>query len=104
MSFSLSPVMISTSGNISPIKSSMLTVTKKDDTSTSVLYNDPKIFDEEVLYTFNKDGSASSISPAWGTKTSAPKGTFNFKEGTPLIEMVNSYNSYQQKNKLDLKV
>ncbi|MBR1460317.1 hypothetical protein IJ596_01620 [bacterium] len=47
------------------------------DGSVNVYYNDPSCVDEEMKYTFNPDGSASSLSLAWGTKTNKPAGTFS---------------------------
>lgn len=43
----------------------------------SVLYDDKNIRDEETMYNFKADGSASSVSCAWGNKTELPPGTFS---------------------------
>lgn len=45
--------------------------------SVKVLYDDPNIRDEEMLYEFNSDGSANSQSLAWGGKTEYKAGTFS---------------------------
>ena len=45
--------------------------------SITIHYNDKNIKDEEKTYEFFKDGSASSVSNAWGTKTELPPGTFS---------------------------
>ena len=49
---------------------------KKED-SVTIYYNNPHCTDEEMMYTFYKDGSAESVSCAWGGKTSVPAGTFS---------------------------
>ena len=48
-----------------------------EDGTVKIAYNDPHSFDEECIYTFKADGSASSVSSAWGTKTEYPAGTFS---------------------------
>ena len=59
---------------------------------------------KECTYTFNKDGSASRVSNAWGTKTEFPKDTFVYNGKETPLEMVNEFNSYSNyKNKLDLQ-
>lgn|SRR5574344_2306975 len=69
-----------------------------------VNYDDPKIKDEECTYTFNKDGSASCVSNAWGTKTELPKGTLKKDASTASPEeMVNLFKSYQKDKKLDVQ-
>ena len=84
---------------ISPITSSMLTVTKNNNGSIIINYDDPNIRDEECTYTFNKDGSASCVSNAWGTKTEFPKDTFIYNGKETPLEMVNEFNSYQNYKK-----
>ena len=87
----------------SPITSSMLTVTKYNNGSTVINYDDPNVRDEECTYTFNKDGSASCISNAWGTKTEFPKDTFVYNGKETPVEMVNEFNSYRDyKNQLNV--
>ena len=88
---------------ISPITNSMLTVTNNNNGSTIINYDDPNMRDEECTYTFNKDGSASRVSNAWGTKTEFPKDTFIYNGKETPLEMVNEFNSYQDyKNKLNV--
>ena len=88
---------------INPITSSMLTVTKNNNGSIVINYDDPKVRDEECTYTFNKDGSASCVSNAWGTKTEFPKDTFIYEGKETPVEMVNAFNSYQNyKNQLNV--
>ena len=88
---------------ISSITNSMLTVTKNNNGSTIINYDDPNMRDEECTYTFNKDGSASRVSNAWGTKTEFPKDTFIYDGKETPLEMVNEFNSYQDyKNKLNV--
>ena len=89
---------------INPITNSMLTVTKNDKGSTVINYNDPAMKDEECTYTFNKDGSASCVSNAWGTKTAEfPKDTFIYDGKETPVEMVNEFNSYRDyKNQLNV--
>ena len=43
----------------------------------SVLYDDKNIRDEESVYEFRPDGSASKQSLAWGVRTELPAGTFS---------------------------
>ena len=45
--------------------------------TVKVVYDDKRIHDEETTYIFNPDGSGSSVSHAWGTKTELPAGTFS---------------------------
>lgn len=52
------------------------TVSKDKSGSTIICYDDPRMHDEECTYVFNKDGSASCVSNAWGGKTELPKDTF----------------------------
>ena len=88
---------------INPITNSMLTVTNNNNGSTIINYDDPNMIDEECTYTFNKDGSASRVSNAWGTKTEFPKDTFIYNGKETPLEMVNEFNSYQDyKNKLNV--
>lgn len=90
--------------SMSPITSSMLTVAKQNKNTIVINYDDPNIKDEECTYTFNKDGSASRVSNAWGTKTEFPKDTFIYNGKETPLEMVNEFNSYSNyKNKLDLQ-
>lgn len=90
--------------SINPITNSMLTVAKNDNGSTVINYDDPSIKDEECTYTFNKDGSASCVSNAWGTKTELPKDTFIYNGKETPLDLVNEFNSYKNyKNKLDLQ-
>ena len=42
-----------------------------------VYYNDMRMNDEESIYTFNPDGSASVQSCAWGCRSDLPAGTFS---------------------------
>jgi len=49
----------------------------KKEGSVTVYFDNPKCRDEEMKYTFNPDGSASSLSLAWGTKANKPAGTFS---------------------------
>ena len=88
---------------ISSITNSMLTVTKNNNGSTIINYDDPNMRDEECTYTFNKDGSASCVSNAWGTKTEFPKDTFIYEGKVTPVEMVNAFNSYRDyKNQLNV--
>lgn len=88
---------------INPITNSMLTVTKNNNGSTVINYDDPSMRDEECTYTFNKDGSASCVSHAWGTKTEFPKDTFIYNGKETPVEMVNEFNSYRDyKNQLNV--
>lgn len=88
---------------ISSITNSMLTVTKNNNGSTIINYDDPNMRDEECTYTFNKDGSASCISNAWGTKTEFPKDTFVYNGKETPVEMVNEFHSYRDyKNQLNV--
>ena len=78
--------------SIIPVQSSKLSFIKNDKGAITILYNDPDMCDEELLYTFNKDGSASCVSTAWGhTLSSVPKDTFHFKDGTSAQKMVRHY-------------
>ena len=43
----------------------------------AVIYDDKKVHDEEMIYIFNPDGSATARSCAWGGKTECPKGAFS---------------------------
>ena len=89
---------------ISPITNSMLTVAKQNKDSVVINYDDPNAKDEECTYTFNKDGSATCVSNAWGTKTEFPKDTFIYNGKETPLDMVNEFNSYKNyKNKLDLQ-
>lgn len=45
--------------------------------TVTVFYDDKNIRDEEMIYEFKPDGSASSVSCAWGVKTELPPGTFS---------------------------
>ena len=47
------------------------------DGSVVVLYDDKKCHDEEMIYVFKQDGSATAQSCAWGTKSERPVGTFS---------------------------
>ncbi len=88
---------------INPITNSMLTVTKNNNGSTVINYDDPNVRDEECTYTFNKDGSANCVSNAWGTKTEFPKDTFIYNGNETPVEMVNEFNSYREyKNQLNV--
>ena len=88
---------------VSSITNSMLTATKQNNGATVINYDDPNVKDEECTYTFNKDGSASCVSNAWGTKTEFPKDTFIYKENETPAEMVNEFNSYKNyKNQLNV--
>ena len=49
----------------------------KKTNTIKVLYDDKNIRDEEKTYVFNADGSASSVSHAWGIKSELPPGTFS---------------------------
>ena len=44
--------------------------------TVTVTYDDKNIRDEETMYEFRTDGSATATSFAWGTKTELPAGTF----------------------------
>lgn len=78
----------------------MLAVSKNSQGSTIITYDDPNMRDEERTYTFNKDGSASCVSHAWGTKTQYPQGTFIYdeKKDSPalMVQEYDSYNKYKQ--------
>lgn len=51
--------------------------------------------DEECTYTFNKDGSVSCVSNAWGTKTELPKDTFIYdNKKVSAEEIINEYKKY----------
>lgn len=49
----------------------------KDTKSVYVLYDDKRIHDEEKMYEFRKDGSATAVSCAWGNRSELPPGTFS---------------------------
>lgn len=61
------------------VKGSRIHISVSGDKQTgySFFYNNLNWFDEELLYTFKPDGSATVISAAWGTKQEYPKGTFS---------------------------
>ena len=84
----------------------MYTVIKGQNGSTIIQYDDPGMWDEECTYTFNKDGSASCVSNAWGTKTELPKDTFvdDGKEVSPeqLVKEFNDYYAYCKKNNIKI--
>jgi hypothetical protein len=61
---------------------------------TSITYDNPNMRDEECTYTFNKDGSASCVSHAWGTKTELPKGSFIDNGKAAPEKMVEDYKAY----------
>lgn len=88
--------------NITSSGNSMYKVSQNNNGSTIINYDDPNMRDEECTYTFNKDGSASRVSNAWGTKTSLPKDTFvdDGKEITPekLVKEYNDYYAYCKQN------
>lgn len=88
--------------NISSVSNSMYKVSQNNNGSTIINYDDPNIRDEECTYTFNKDGSASRVSNAWGTKTSLPKDTFidDGKEisAEKLVKEYNDYYAYCKQN------
>lgn len=92
--------------NISPISNPMYTVLQNNNNSTVIRYDDPNKRDEECSYTFNKDGSASCVSDAWGTKTELPKGTFidDGKEisAEKLVQEYKDYYNYCKKNNIKL--
>ncbi len=92
--------------NISPISNPMYTVLQNNNNSTVIRYDDPNMRDEECSYTFNKDGSASCVSDAWGTKTELPKGTFkdDGKEisAEKLVQEYKDYYNYCKKNNIKL--
>lgn len=75
--------------------SPIYSVSQNKNGSTIINYDDPNIHDEECTYTFNKDGSASCVSNAWGTKTELPKDTF-VDDGKPVSAeaLVNEYKKY----------
>ncbi len=75
--------------------SPIYTVAQGKNGSTIINYDDPNIHDEECTYTFNKDGSASCVSNAWGTKTEFPKDTF-VDDGKKVSaeDLVNEYKNY----------
>ena len=59
--------------------------------SIEVLYDDKNIHDEETLYEFKDDGSATARSLAWGTTTTCPPGTFSdMLVSLPKTEELNS--------------
>lgn len=82
------------------------TVSQGKNGSTIINYDDPNMRDEECTYVFNKDGSASCVSNAWGTKTELPKDTFvdDGKEVSPekLVEDYKKYYDYCKKNNIKL--
>lgn len=84
--------------------SPIYSVLKTQNGSTVINYDDPNIRDEECTYTFNKDGSASCVSNAWGTKTEFPKNTFidDGKEvsAEKLVQEYKDYYAYCKKNNL----
>lgn len=45
--------------------------------TVTVYYDDKNIRDEEKTFVFNPDGSASSVSHAWGVKDELPPGTLS---------------------------
>ena len=61
------------------VKGSRIHISVSGDKQTgfSFFYNNLNWFDEELLYTFKPDGSATVMSAAWGTKQEFPKGTFS---------------------------
>ena len=75
--------------------SPIYTVAQGKNGSTIINYDDPNIHDEECTYSFNKDGSASCVSNAWGTKTELPKDTF-VDDGKKVSaeDLVNEYKNY----------
>lgn len=54
-----------------------ITVSGDKQSGYSFFYDNIHSLDEEMMYTFNPDGSATVISYAWGTKQEYPKGTFS---------------------------
>ena len=76
----------------------------------AVIYDDKKVHDEEMIYIFNPDGSATAHSYAWGGKTECPKGAFSdILVKLPTADKYNSkiakklavaYRNYEQKNNL----
>ena len=49
----------------------------REDGSINILYDDKNINDEESTFIFRTDGSASSMSHAWRSRTDYPAGTFS---------------------------
>lgn len=75
--------------------SPIYSVSQNKNGSTIINYDDPNMRDEECTYTFNKDGSASCVSLAWGTKTELPKDTFvNDGKEISAEQLVSEYNKY----------
>lgn len=73
----------------------MYSVSQGKNGSTIINYDDPNIHDEECTYTFNKDGNASCVSNAWGTKTELPKDTFIYdNKKVSAEEITNEYKKY----------
>ena len=76
----------------------------------AVMYDDKNVYDEEMIYTFNPDGSATASSCAWGGKTECPKGAFSdILIKLPTADKYNSkiaknlavaYRNYERKNNL----
>lgn len=83
-------VMISNS-----VSNPMYRMSQDKNGSIIIDYDDPRCHDEECRYTINKDGSATCVSNAWGTKTELPKDTF-FNDGKEhsAEEMVALFNDY----------
>ncbi|MCQ2957352.1 MAG: hypothetical protein MJ180_00450 [Candidatus Gastranaerophilales bacterium] len=79
-----------------------------------IYYNDKKIHDEERVYMFNPDGSASVQSCAWGFKSKCPVGTFsdlllklpNTKELNSEIakKLARAYDKYARENADKLEI
>ena len=86
--------------------SPIYSVSQAKNGSTIINYDDPNMRDEECTYTFNKDGSASCVSNAWGTKTELPKDTFvdDGKEisAEELVKEYKEYYAYCKNNNMKL--
>lgn len=80
--------------SISPVSNSMYSVSRNDKGATVISFNDPNMKDEECTYTFNKDGSATCVSHAWGTKKEVPGNTLIYKGNESPEQMVSEFNSY----------
>lgn len=75
------------------------TVSKDKNGSTIILYDHPMMHDEECTYVFNKDGSASCTSEAWGAKTELPKDTFTYgRKEVSAEDMIRQYEENIKKN------